>query len=62
MRRLPYDDAWEMALGFPLTWETDLKKWIRTWVKDGALIVEGMAEQQLVPNHGKGNILVWIKN
>lgn len=57
--RLPYDRAWEIALPFPLTWETDLKNWIRDWVNEGAIRLEGMDDRQLVPNYGRGNILVW---
>lgn len=58
--RLPYDEAWILALAQPLTWESDLKEWINAWVKEGALQIEGMTERQRVPHHGKGNILVWL--
>jgi len=27
-RRLPYDDAWMLALCEPMVWESDLKEWI----------------------------------
>jgi hypothetical protein len=56
--RVPYDDAWVLALAQPLTWESDLKAWIDTWVKEGALNIEGMTAKQRVPHRGKGNILV----
>lgn len=59
-QRVPYDDAWILALAQPLTWESDLKEWIDAWVKEGALKIEGMTERQRVPHRGKGNILVWL--
>lgn len=62
MRRLPYDDGWKIALGLPLTWETDLKNWIKSWVNQGTVRIEGMGERQLVPKYGKGNILIWTES
>lgn len=59
-RRVPYDDAWILALAQPLTWESDLKEWIDAWVKEGALNIEGMTARQRVPHRGKGNTLVWL--
>jgi len=59
-RRLPYDTAWALALAQPLTWESDLKDWIATWVKDGALKIEGLMGKQRVPQREKGHVLVWM--
>ena len=39
--RVPYDDAWILALPQPLTWESDLKEWIEAWMKEGALKSKG---------------------
>ena len=61
-QRLPYDDAWELALTFPLTWESDLKDWIRFWTKQTSgegLELAGMLPRQQVPKYGKGNVLIW---
>jgi len=59
---VPYDDAWELALNFPLTWESDLKGWIKSWAKQSSgehLELAGMTPRQQVPKYGAGNILIW---
>jgi three-Cys-motif partner protein len=61
-QRVAYDDAWELALSYPLTWESDLKAWLREWTmnkSDGCLEILGMASRQVVPRYGQGNVLVW---
>lgn len=58
-----YDDAWELALSFPLTWESDLKEWLDKWAKQiyGEHVeFAGMSPGQRVPRYGKGNDLLWI--
>jgi three-Cys-motif partner protein len=61
-RRLAYDTAWALALAHPLTWESDLKDWIHTWVEEGKLKIEGLSSRQRVPQRSEGNILVWRSN
>ncbi|MGD0093947.1 MAG: three-Cys-motif partner protein TcmP [Planctomycetota bacterium] len=58
-RRLPYDEAWVVALEYPLVWEQDLKDWIREWRSAGCLSVVGLTDHQRVPQHGKNHSLVW---
>lgn len=58
-QRLNYDTAWVIALAHPLIWESDLKAWIREWIKAQVLKVEGLSERQRVAQRGRGNILVW---
>ncbi len=58
-RQLPYDEAWSTAMIFPLTWESDLKDWIREWEKDGQLEITGMKEKQRVPQLGQNVSLMW---
>ena len=60
MERIPYDRVWEMALAFPLVWESDLKEWIRSWHKESKLSIEG-ASKSRVPKYGERHVLVWIK-
>ena len=60
MERVPYDRVWEMALAFPLVWESDLKEWIRRWHKEGKLSIEG-ASKSGVPKYGERHVLVWSK-
>lgn len=55
----PYDDAWELALSFPLTWESDLRGWIDGWVQHNQLELGGMLPRQRVLQYGKGNVLLW---
>lgn len=58
-KQLAYDEAWSSAMTFPLTWESDLKDWIREWEQDGRLETTGMKEKQRVPQLGEDNFLVW---
>jgi three-Cys-motif partner protein len=58
-KQLAYDEAWSSAMTFPLTWESDLKDWIREWKQDGRLETTDMKEKQRVPQLGEGNCLVW---
>ena len=57
--RIIYDEAWEIALSKPLTWESDLKQWIQAWKDEGHLTVQGMKPNQRVPRRGESNYLVW---
>jgi hypothetical protein len=58
-KQLAYDEAWASAMTFPLTWESDLKDWIRKWEAYGQLEITGMKERQRVLQLGKDNCLVW---
>ena len=58
-RRVSYDDAWALALKFPLSWEVDLKQWIREWKQKGYLEITGMRANQHVPQRGQNILLVW---
>ena len=58
-RRVLYDDAWEIAVSEPLSWESDLKLWIEDWKANGLLSVEGIEVHQRVPHRGEANYLVW---
>lgn len=58
-QRLSYDDVWELAMSFPLTWESDLRELLEGWVKDGHLEIAGMLPRQRVLQYGKGNTLLW---
>lgn len=61
-QRVPYDDAWILALAEPLIWESDLKEWIRNWVDEGALKIEGLTGKQTVPKLGNNHFLLWLSN
>lgn len=58
-KQLTYDEAWSSAMTFPLTWESDLKDWIREWEQDGQLETTGMKERQRVPQLGQDICLLW---
>lgn len=58
-RRLPYDDAWTLALSEPMSWESDLKRWIKEWKQAGQIEIVGLQPHQRVPRRGEDNILVW---
>jgi hypothetical protein len=48
--QLAYDEAWSSAMTFPLTWESDLKYWIRDWELVGQMKITGMKKMQRVLN------------
>lgn len=57
--KVPYDQACALTLSFPLSWESDLKEWIRSWVREGLLTISGLKARQHVPQRGQGILLVW---
>jgi hypothetical protein len=57
--QLTYDEAWSLAMTFPLTGESDLKDWVREWKQDGKLETKGMKEKQRIPQCGQNIRLVW---
>ena len=59
--RLPYEDAWDLALAFPLVWESDVKAWIEAWREAGVLKIEGLTRRQRVPKLKANNTLVWVQ-
>jgi three-Cys-motif partner protein len=58
-RRLPYDEAWALALSEPMSWESDLKEWIEGWKQEGLLEISGMRPRQRVPRRNEGDYLIW---
>lgn len=58
-KRVPYDKAWTEAMTFPLTWENDLKEWLRDLESTGRLEFTGMKENQRVPQRGQNIQIVW---
>lgn len=57
--KVSYDQVWARTLSFPLSWESDLKEWIRIWVREGFLTINGLKARQHVPQRGQGIFLVW---
>ena len=56
--KIPYDQACALTLSFPLSWESDLKEWIRYWVQEGLLTISGLKARQQVPQRGEGIVLI----
>lgn len=54
-----YDQVCALTLSFPLSWESDLKEWIRSWVAEDLLTITGLKARQLVPQRGQGIVLAW---
>jgi three-Cys-motif partner protein len=59
-KRVPYERVWDLALCFPLVWDSDVKDWIKQWKAKGWIIIEGMKAGQRVPKLDEQNFLVWI--
>lgn len=57
--RLLYEDAWILALSEPMSWESDLKLWVKEWKEEGRLEVVGIQPGQRVPHRSEGNYLTW---
>lgn len=58
-RQLVYDEAWSLAMTFPLTWESDLKDWLTDWKSTGCLEFTGMKDHQRVPQRGQNIQIAW---
>jgi three-Cys-motif partner protein len=58
-KHLAYDEAWSSAMTFPLTWESDLKDWVREWKQNGQLETSGIQERRRVPQLGQNILLIW---
>jgi len=58
-KRVPYDKTWSEAMTFPLTWENDLKEWLRDLESTGRLEFTGMKENRRVPQRGQNIQIVW---
>lgn len=55
---LSYDEAWVLALTWPMVWDSDVKLWIAEWLSDGTLReIAGMKKGQRVPKRNESNIL-----
>jgi len=58
-KTVPYDDLWSETTALSLTWESDLKSWLREWRKEGPLEFQRMKTNQRVPKLGIGNVVAW---
>jgi hypothetical protein len=59
--RVAYERVWDLALSYPLVWESDLKHWIEVKRGEHLLRVDGMQPRQRVPRLEENNFLVWEK-
>ncbi|MEQ1760903.1 MAG: three-Cys-motif partner protein TcmP [Vicinamibacterales bacterium] len=57
--RVPYEQVWDTAMAQPLTWESDLKDWLRQWASEGRVSHEGWTLRQQVPHLDASNVVVW---
>ncbi|MCL4202839.1 MAG: three-Cys-motif partner protein TcmP [Pirellulaceae bacterium] len=57
--RVPYEQAWAIALFYPMVWEGDVKQWIREWTEQGSVSLEGLGPRQRVPQRDQHHCLVW---
>lgn len=56
--RISYDDLEAIALNMPMTWESDLKRWLHDWKADGAIRYEGLAPRARVPQRNSNHVIV----
>lgn len=57
-----YDEIWSRALLHPLTWEKDLKGWLRQWKADEKIKYTGLGDGRKVPKRGQGDHVEWISD
>ncbi len=57
--RVPYDEVWALVQTTPMSWESDLKEWVRAWVKGQHLEIQGLRARQHVPQRGQNIHLIW---
>jgi hypothetical protein len=55
-KRISYDDAWNVWLGYPMVWESDLKEWIKQ--QSQGIVVDGLSVRHRVPQRGKNHFLL----
>lgn len=60
-QRVTYDEIWETALQFPLTWEEDLRRWLKEWGESDVIEITGMSKRQRVPQRGQ-DVEIVLKN
>lgn len=58
--RISYDELEEVALTMPLTWQSDLKAWLKDWKNQGLLRIEGLAPRASVPQRDRHHFIVWL--
>lgn len=59
-RGVSYDTVYARALAIPLTFESDLKGWIKEWVAKREVEVKGLVGREKSPKIEEGHSLVWI--
>ena len=56
-RRAAYDEVWDVAMRQPMTWESDLKDWLKAWLDEGRISFDGWKPRQRVPQ--SGTFITW---
>jgi three-Cys-motif partner protein len=54
-----YDDLWDVAMAWPLVWESDVKGWLDEWRERKVVEVLGLGPRERVPKIETGVHLVW---
>jgi three-Cys-motif partner protein len=52
-----YDGLWEIALSYPLVWESDLRGWLDEWCREGLIDYVGMKPKERSLKRDKGHIV-----
>jgi three-Cys-motif partner protein len=56
---LMYDDIEAEALLHPMTWQQDVKGWLKEWKADGRIRIEGLGPRERVPKLDSSHRIVW---
>jgi three-Cys-motif partner protein len=56
-KKVPYDELWRLAMGFPVVWPRDLNGYLREWNKAGAIVFENMPKGAIGPKLGSNTVV-----
>lgn len=59
-KKIPYDLALSKSLEIPFVWEKDLKSWLKEWLGENQIIIEGLKEKETAPK-AKQNHFITLK-
>jgi three-Cys-motif partner protein len=54
-QEIMYDSLWEVAMRFPVVWESDLKQWLTEWHKVGKVELPNLKPGERMPKRSAGH-------
>jgi three-Cys-motif partner protein len=60
-RDVEYRSLWRRAVAYPLVWESDLRDWLKEWLRTGFISIEGLKPRQL-PSKERNETVRWRRD